>query len=224
MANAANENAPEKDNKPEGGEEDADTKLANLVNSAVTSQLKRHMKNLGDSFGSMLDERLASLNLGKKEEPKPSKGEEAKDTNEKESAAMSEIEKLRGELKAEKARAAEKEVFADIRALLVGKVRPEALDMAIKVLKADGLVKINARDGSVKLKSAEGDVELADGLEEWLKSDGAIFAPVPQAKPKPRITGPTKAPSRPASGGSGDEGLTPAQKALRALQAKGLSI
>jgi len=220
MANAANENAPEKDNKAKDLEEDTDTKLANLVNSAVTSQLKRHMKGLGDSFGSMLDEKIAALNLGKKEQPAP---EKQPDKQGKEPDTMGEIEKLRGELKAEKARAAEKEVFADIRGLLAGKIRPEAMDAAIKVLRADGLVKISARDGSAKFKSSEGDGDVAEGLREWLEGEGAIFAPLPtQTKVKPRITGPSKAPARPVGGG--EENLTPAQRTQRALQAKGLSI
>jgi len=217
MANKANENAPEKDNKPEGGEEDADTKLANLVNSAVTSQLKRHMKNLGDQFGSMLDERLAAL------QPKPAaqQGQQGASAA-SDSDAMKEVEKLRGELKAQKQRAAEKEVYADVRSILTGKVREEAMDTAIKVLRSDGVIKIDARDGSATFKHSElGDVDLSEGLTEWLKGEGALFAPVAQAKRTP-VRGASRAHARRTA--TNDDNLTPAQKTARDLQARGFTL
>lgn len=192
-----------------------DPKLANLVNAAVSSQLKRHMKGLGDSFGSMLDEKLSALGV----KPQPAPAKETQDAAD----PMKEVEKLRGELKAQKMRAAEKEVFADVRSILSGKVRPEAMDTAIKVLKADGVIKIDARDGAASFKHAElGDLDLNEGLSEWLKGEGALFAPAPTGK-KPPVRGPSRAPARPAPTAH-DEQLTPAQRSMRDLQARGLSL
>lgn len=213
MANVADEKDPNAGNETDT----LDPKIGNAINAAVSSHLKRHMKGLGDQFGTLLDERLSALNLPKKETKTEDKPAPAQD------AAMQEVEKLRGELKAQKMRAAEKEVFADIRGMLTNKVRPEAMDTALKLLKADGLVKIDSRDNTAKFKSPDlGEVDLHEGLEEWLKGEGAIFAPPAQAR-KLRLTGPAKAPARPAGGGQ-EENLTPAQKTARALQAKGLTI
>lgn len=193
---------------------DADTKLSNLVNSAVASQLKRHIKGLGDQFTATLDERLAGF---KPQAPAAAPGNAAPAVD-----PMQEVDKLRGELKAQKVRAAEKEVFADVRSYLSGKVRPEAMDTAIKLLKADGSIKVDVRDSSAKVKHPDGDLDLHEGLSEWLKGEGAIFAPVQAAK-KPPIKGPHRAPVR-GNGGAETETLTPAQKSLQALQARGLSL
>jgi hypothetical protein len=204
--------------------ETVDPKLANLVNSAVSSQLKRHMKGFGDQFGALLDEKLAALRTTSAPAAPaapavPTNSAGAPAANDE---TQKEIADLRLELKQQKQRAAEKEVFADVRSLLAGKVRPEAMDTAIKLLKADGLIKINARDGSAMFKHADGDLDLSEGIAEWLKGEGAMFVPAPTAK-KPQIRGPNRAPARLAPGTS-DENLTPAQKSLRALSARGLSI
>ena len=190
-----------------------DPKIGNAINAAVASHLKRHMRGLGDQFGSMLDERLSSLGLAKKEAP-ASQEKPAADP-------MQEVEKLRGELKAQKLKAFEKETFAEVKSILTGKVRPEAMDTALKVLKANGAIKIDSRDGSASFKSELGDVELSEGIAEWLEGEGALFAP--QApKMKPRVTGANKAPARPS--GVVEENLTPAQKTARALQARGMTL
>lgn len=210
-------NGQDTDNNAAETDTSVDPKLANLVNSAVASQLKRHMKGLGDQFGSMLDERLAAL------QPKPAaqQGQQGASAA-SDSDAMKEVEKLRGELKTQKMRAAEKEVYADVRSILTGKVRPEAMDTAIKVLRSDGVIKIDARDGSATFKHSElGDVDLSEGLTEWLKGEGALFAPVAQAK-RPPVRGPSRAPSRPTA--TNDDNLTPAQKTARDLQARGFTL
>lgn len=194
---------------------DADAKLSNLVNAAVTSHLKRHSKTMGEQFGTMLDERLAAFKPAAPAAP-------GKVPAESEANALAEVEKLRGELTLQKQRTAEKEAYADIRSFLHGKVRPEAMDTAIKVLKADGSIKVNARDGSVTMKHAElGSLDVTEGLTEWLKGEGSLFAPT-QAPKKLPVRGPHRAPARP--GGAGNESLTPAQKSQAALSKLGLSL
>ena len=217
----AKETKEPKDAANEAGDDALDPKIGNMVNAAVSSHLKRHFKGLGDQIGSMLDERLSSLNLKPQKDeapaPAPAKGQAASEDED----TKAELAKLRKEMKEHNQRAAEKEAYADVRSQLAGKIRPEAMETAIKVLRADGAIKVN-RDGSVSFKHADGDMELSEGLSEWLKGEGAMFAPAPMAK-KPQVRGPNRAPVRTTAGG-GDENLTPAQKSARALAARGLKL
>jgi len=209
----------------EDTEVDADAKLSNLVNSAVTSQLKRHMKGLGDQFGTMLDERFAAFKPTAPAAPvvEPAKGATAPAADAA-NGVNDEVAQLRADLKATKLRAVEKEVYADVRSLLAGKVRPEAMDAAVKLLKAGGQIKINARTEAVSFKTEDGEVELKDGITEWLAGEGALFAPAMAPTPARRKVNPANgAPQRGVGGGDGSN-LTPAQRTARALAAKGLVL
>ena len=216
----------------EGGE--TDPKLVKLVNQAVTGQLKRAMRGHADTLSSLLDEKLAAL--------KPNgtgAAPEAKDrTKDKSSdgapAANEELEQLRAEMAAQKKkladqelRALEKEAYADVKAQLQGKVRPEALDMAVKLLRADGAIKLDVKKGTYAFKGPEGELlDIEEGIAEWLKGDGALFVlqqPAPGARPKPKLSAPVRAPAR-LGGGSNNDNLTPAQRTANALAAKGLSL
>lgn len=216
----------------EGGE--TDPKLVKLVNQAVTGQLKRAMRGHAATLGALLDEKLAAL--------KPNgtgAAPEAKDrTKDKSSdgapAANEELEQLRSEMAAQKKkladqelRALEKEAYADVKAQLQGKVRPEALDMAVKLLRADGAIKLDVKKGTYAFKGPEGELlDIEEGIAEWLKGDGALFVlqqPAPGARPKPKLSAPVRAPARPG-GGSNNDNLTPAQRTANALAAKGLSL
>ena len=204
-------------------EVDADAKLSNLVNSAVTSQLKRHMKGLGDQFGTMLDERFAAFKPVAPAAPvvEPAKGAAAPAADAA-SGVNDEVAQLRADLKATKLRAVEKEVYADVRSLLAGKVRPEAMDTAIKLLKASGQIKINSRTEVASFKIDDAELDLKEGLTEWLAGEGALFAPA-LAPARRKVNPANGAPQRGVGGGDGSN-LTSAQKASRALAAKGLVL
>ena len=204
-------------------EVDADAKLSNLVNSAVTSQLKRHMKGLGDQFGTMLDERFAAFKPAAPAAPvvEPAKGAAAPAADAA-SGVNDEVAQLRADLKATKLRAVEKEVYADVRSLLAGKVRPEAMDTAIKLLKASGQIKINSRTEVASFKIDDAELDLKEGLTEWLAGEGALFAPA-LAPARRKVNPANGAPQRGVGGGDGSN-LTSAQKASRALAAKGLVL
>jgi len=201
---------------------DEDQKLAKLVNAAVSSQLKRQMRGLGDSLGAMLDERFTAMGLS-------GKAQGTTITAPEKDAPNAEIEKLRAELKAQgaemkaqKLRAFEKEAMIEVKSILTGRIRPEMMETALKVVRANGNIKIDSKDGSATYKSEElGEVDLTEGLMEWIQGEGAVFAPT-QLRQKPRVTSPAKAPVRPSN--LGDENLTPAQRTQRALAAKGLSL
>lgn len=201
-------------------EVDADAKLSNLVNSAVTSQLKRHLGKHESQLATMLDERFAAF---KPAAPvvEPAKGAAAPAADAA-NGVNDEVAQLRADLKATKLRAVEKEVYADVRSLLAGKVRPEAMDAAVKLLKAGGQIKINARTEAVSFKTEDGEVELKDGITEWLAGEGALFAPA-LAPARRKVNPANGAPQRGVGGGDGSN-LTPAQRTARALAAKGLVL
>ena len=107
-----------------------------------------------------------------------------------------ELERFREDMAAQKKklaeqelRALEKEAYADVKAQLQGKVRPEALDMAVKLLRADGAIKLDVKKGTYAFKGPEGELlVIEEGIAEWLKGDGALFVlqqPAPGGTPAP---------------------------------------
>jgi hypothetical protein len=202
-----------------------DPKIMKAVNQAVTSQLKRATGKLTDSLGTLLDEKLAAF--------KPAAGAPAPDKKDPagggaaagpaaDDGSKAELAQLRADLKAQKLRGLEKETYADVRAFLTGKVKPEALDTAVKLLKADGRIKLDMRTETASYKGDDGDVDVQTGISEWLKADGALFAAAP-APARPGARPALRAPARPNAGGGGAE-LTPAQKSAQQLAAKGLTL
>lgn len=215
------------------GGDDTDAKLTKLVNSAVSTHLKRQMGKLGESFGSMLDEKLAAL--GHIKAPKEPDGDGGtangkapiKPKDDDADDVRKELNTLRAELKAEKTKQREREVFVDVKSLLVGKVRPESIETAMKLIKHDGKIVIKA-NGTVLYRGEDGDVSLEDGIAEWLSgSEASVFVPAPApsrvAAKKPTYG--AKVPQRGGNGnGGGEENLTSAQRANAMLQKKGLSL
>lgn len=133
--------ADEMNQAPPGGDSSAqqqptqEQQLANLVNAAVTSQLKRILpKAITDALGpaiAPLKEQLAP-----KQEPAPQVSQAQGDP-----AVQAQIDELKKQLKREQdARANERRTareanaFSALRSELTGKVRPEAVDHATKLL------------------------------------------------------------------------------------------
>jgi hypothetical protein len=171
---------------------DADQKLANLVNSVVSSHLKR-------SLGKALDEAIAPLReqfsaqRTTTDAPKSPKGGD--EVSQRIAALEAELSDERKARKAEQSKAREDKAYLDLRAELTGKVRPEALDHAVTVLRAHGKVKVSA-DGRVSFKHADADYDLQEGVAEWVRSkDASLFVPPPAPSAKKII------PNRPPSGG-----------------------
>lgn len=226
----ATEVANETENEEVKVEDGIDGKISKAVNSAITNHLKRRDKSLE----AMLDERFAAL---KSLSPSPSPGKPDGSNGASNGGNRSgkgdgvegrgdddtrqELEKLKAELKSQKQRAAEKEAYGEIRQALTGKIRPEAMETALKVLRADGLVKIGARDGSISIAHPDGDLDVSEGLAVWLKGEGQIFAAVPSAR-KPPVKGPNRGPHRPT--GEEAQQMTPAQRTVASLARSGLSL
>lgn len=125
---------------------------------------------------------------------------------------------------AEKERVAvEKEAFSDVKSRLTGKVRPEALDTVMKLLRADGRIAIE-KDGSVLFVDGDEQLDLDEGIERWLKSsEGSMFVPAPGGR-QGNLGGPNRRPSAkpvPRVGNAGGN-LTPAQRTAQRFSKLGL--
>ena len=142
MADVKNETQTEVDHENTDSSE-ADKKLANMVNSAVTSQLKRHLSK----FESSLLELKESFGQARDAAPKHSDATREDKKTDDNSQAMREIERLKTELNAEKARVREEKAYTALRTYLSDKVIPERVDVALKLFKADQKVQFK-RDPS----------------------------------------------------------------------------
>lgn len=210
MADVQHETQDTQDSQSQAQESPLDQKILNSINSAVSSHLKRHLAKLPEMIQAAL--------------PQPSvQTSETSSSKDKSSDAMGELQKLRTELETERKRGREKETYNSVRTYLSDKVRPEALESAVKVLKADELVKFK-RDGSPMIKFSETEeYDLEEGLAQWLGSKEAqLFRPAPSAKvagqkPKYHTAKVTSAGEPKAQG-------TPSQRTLEQLQKLGLSF
>ncbi|MRG98219.1 hypothetical protein [Polyangium spumosum] len=165
------------------------------MNSAVSAHLKRHLGKLSETIETSLAEKLAGLQQSAPKTKADESDPKPDDDVRKEMAA------LKAQLKTEREKAREKEAYAELKAKLADKVRPEALDTALKILKHDGRISLK-RDGSVAFVHEDGEMDLDEGLSEWLKSrEGSMFAPPPNprshAAKKPNYG--VKAPARTSS-------------------------
>jgi hypothetical protein len=217
MADVNNENKDVSSLQTSTQEPELDQKTINLINSAISTHLKRHLAKLPDMIKEALPQSSSQDNTSS-----------AKPSDKETPDAMSEVQKLRAELDAERKRNRDEKTFGTIRNYLTGKVRPEALETAVKVLKADGKVN-HRRDGTpiVKFSDTE-EYDLEEGLHQWLNSkDAEIFRPAPSNKQsglkdqKPAYRSPSK-----VSNSGNDEGknLSPSEKTLLQLQKMGLSL
>lgn len=201
-------NAPEANSENTSIEtsDDSDKKLANLVNAAVSSHMKRFMKQ----FEATQSEKQVSQSSSQ------TPSSPASD----DSDVRKELAKMKAELRAEKAKAREEKVFSDVRSRLSGKVRDDAVDLALKVFRADQKIVID-EEGNTVFRHEGIDHDIEDGIAEWLQSkEAAVFRPAPTAKKVPGKTQ-VKAPARSAPAGGFDD---PASKTLAQLQKLGISI
>jgi len=198
-------NAPEanSDISIDNTSHDSEKKLANPLNAPVSSHMKRFMKQ------------LESAQSEKQVSPQSSQAPS------EDSDVRKELAQLKAQLKAEKAKAREERAYAEARGKLSGKVRDDALELAMKVFKADGKLVID-EDGTTAFRHEGVDHDLDDGIAEWLNSkEAAVFRPAPKASKVPGKTT-VKAPARVGSGNSDIK--DPLQRAMAQISAYGLPI
>lgn len=220
MADVKNETQTEVEHESTDNSE-ADKKLANMVNSAVTSQLKRHL----GKFESSLLELKESFGQSKTLEAPSQNEKNSKNTDD--SQAMREIERLKNELNAEKARVREEKAYTALRNYLSDKVIPERVDVALKLFKADQKIQFK-RDGTPFVKYDSEEFDLEEGAAEWLKSkEAAMFLPAPSmrnASQKEAKTSLFKTPAKVSTSTGQDQSTNPAAKTLLQLQKLGINI
>lgn len=216
---------------------EADKKLANMVNSAVTSQLKRalpkHLEEALTPHMSKFEQMLSSFKPAEASKPQAqaSSSQQASGTDPE---VLKQLEDMKSQLRREQdTRAKERQqarqdkAFSEVRGELTGKVRPEALDHVMKVLAHDGLVQVDTA-GTVSLKIGEDALPIREGLSEYLKrKENSIFLPAPgYGQPVKKAIGQNQrqAPQRTQAGrsnGQPQEREDPLQKTLRDLNLGG---
>lgn len=212
------ENDKTQDTTSQETNSDADKRLANMVNSAVTAHLKRHMSK----FESLLEEKLGGIE--KISSTKQStKTDEDKQSDVEDKVSKKDFDKLRAELDQERLKARESEVFTDIKAKLNGKVRPEAMEMSVKLLKADGKVHVTKK-GVVFKHDGEEYEDIEEGLQAWLNSkETQLLRPAPSQSGAKAKT-PFKAPARQSASAGTNKPADPMQKTIDAFQKLGLKL
>lgn len=206
-------------------------KLADLVNGAVKAHLGRSLpKALEDAFKPHLatfEERLATLKPKESEPPKPKEGAGGPAVDPALQARLDELEKqvkkeqtartkLTEERALERKQAREEAGFGALRTALTGKVRPEAVEIVAKLLRADGRLVVGEA-GEVALKVGDLEHELAAGVEAYLKStEAAMFLPAPGYGPTKGLRPGQKPPARGPGGGPPPK-ETPIQRTQRLL-------
>lgn len=214
---------------------EAEQKLNNAINAAVKNHLKRSFsKDLPDMFAKLLDER----GIGKAKELKIDETDESDEEEVKVSKPAKQIGKikdvedlktrreldaLKAELKTERELSKQKEAMTEVKGFLAGKVRPELMDMAMKLISHDKMVQI-AKDGTISFKYDDEDYDLEEGVTAWMKSkDAAHLLSAPSNGPKKDAK---KAGFKPLlrNDKSKDSEKDPKQKTIEAFQRLGLRL
>lgn len=190
---------------------DMEQKLANLVNSAVTAQLKR---TLGKTIEETLRPHLEGFAALREAAPKQAavvadKGAGGDETTARLASLEGQLKAEREARKSEKAAAYNDRAFTALKSELAGKVRPEAVEPLAKLLfHADKRVKVTA-DGTPSFVVGDDEHDLAGGVAAYLNSpEAAMWKPAPA--PVKRGPG-QRLPERPAGGG-GPEKVDPIAK------------
>lgn len=193
-----------------------DQKLSNMVNAAVGNHMKRSLpKFLEEALTphmTSLKEQFASLRPAE-----PSKApKEGDDTNARVTQLEAMLKKEQAARAAERQQTRNDRAYGDLKAVLAGKVRPEAVEMVAKLIKADGrLVVTDSGEASLRVGDMEHD--LSTGIAEFLKTGEAqMFLPAPGYGPSSKPLKPGQRPPA-RTGGPPPANETPAQKAQRLI-------
>lgn len=185
-----------------GGDNGDQTDVTAIVNSAVTSQLKRLLpKAIGEAIGGLkLDEQIAVAI--EKLKPAPEQEPEKKGESEIEKRLAALTSKLEAETKARR-EAEQRSVEADekrrfdgakvaLRNSLQPKVKPELLDVLTDNLALSGRLKLTDEGATLRVKhspykgepESDLDLPLADAVTAFLASnESKPFLPAPGGQP-----------------------------------------
>jgi hypothetical protein len=190
-----------------------DQSTVDSINQAVSAHLKRHLAGLPG----MIDAAIAPLReqFGARPAADKPAGAPAAGGADDVSQLKAQLKAMQDQAAGERKASRESKAFQDLRAELAGKVRPEAVDAAAKlVFHADKRVQV-ADDGTITFKHGDADYSLAEGVAAYLKSpDAALFLPAPNGsaqRPGQRV------PARTTVTGGAPAVESPMAKTLRLL-------
>ena len=158
--------------------------LSRMVNQAITSHLKR--LDFDSKITSAIEQSLSSLkeNTSKKDSTSVPGSD-----NSEVAALKKQLEALQTQIKEKDAKAAaqlkasrEKDAFSQLRTMLGGKVRPEAVDSVAKLLfHADKKIKVGD-EGEMSWLNGDEEISIEDGIKQYLKTkEASMYLPAPTA-------------------------------------------
>lgn len=160
--------------------------IAKMVNAAITSHLKR--LDFDTKISTALETALTPF-----KESMSAKKEPTQATSQSVDPQVLELRKqlevLQKTLKEKDEKVAmqaktsrEKEAFSQLKTLVSGKVRPEAVDAVSKLLfHADKKISVS-EDGQMSWVDGENEIDVESGLKQYLKSkEAAIYLPAPNS-------------------------------------------
>lgn len=193
-----------KQGQPDGADDGADDKvtitsaeLSQLVNSAVTAQLKRAFtKELAPAIQAAMAPLKQELDALKQKDgdaaqaqPNGKKNPEMLALEQRLEQMQAALQKAEDEKTAERKAAREDRAFSELVSSLTGKVRPGTETMVAKLLKADGKLIVDEEAGAVLrvrgsrvkgMPEEDLDLPIVDGVAHYLKTkDAQIFLPSP---------------------------------------------
>lgn len=204
----------------DGGGAADEQRIANMVNAAVSGHLKRVLpKTLSD----LLETHIAPIReqLTKQGGPAPTQGGQgggapqggAPAGDDRYAALERKFQESEKARLAERAQGYKARAFDGVRGALAGKARPDAIEAALKVLKADERIGVR-EDGSAFILDGDEEVTIEEGVKRFMKSkEGALFAPAPT--PSARRTASQKLNPR---GAPTERTETPAERSLRMIE------
>lgn len=189
-------------------------RLANLANAAVSGHLKRALpKAIAEALAPFM-EQLAARGAPAPAGGAPAGGAPAPAGDDKYAALEKKFQESEKARVAERVQGHKSRAYDGVRGALAGKARPDAIEAALKVLKADDRIGVG-EDGTPFIKDGDEELSLEEGVKRFMKSkEGALFAPAPTATA--RRAPPQKL--NPRSGKGEEPTETPAARSLRMIE------
>lgn len=194
-------------------------RLANLANAAVSGHLKRALpKAIAEALAPFM-EQLAARGAppagGAPPGGAPQGGAPTGGGDDKYAALEKKFQESEKARVAERAQGHRSRAYDGVRGALAGKARPDAIEAALKVLKADDRIGVG-EDGTPFIKDGDEELSLEEGVKRFMKSkEGALFAPAPTTT---RRAPPQKLNAR--SGKGEEPAESPAARSLRMIEGR----
>lgn len=164
--------------------------MAKMVNQAITSHLKR--LDFDSKISAALENAIAPLRDSFQSKQETKQAPKGQDMDPQVVELKKQLEAMQKQTKEAQDRAAaqlkasrEKDAFGQLKSMLSGKVKAEAVDSVAKILfHADKRIKVSD-EGEMLWLDGDNEIGIEDGLKSYLKSkEAAIFMPAPATSVK----------------------------------------